>query len=188
MFRFILPIIFVLASVGLFLGFTKEKWDAVKNIRSEVIEYKKALDNSKKLLSKRDALLETKNSITEEDLKKLDTLLPNDLNSTKLILEIENLASNIHGLEFENPKYNPDSKDSKDEKPTTPGDAAKVSQDYGIFDLEFTLNGPYDRFITFMEDLEKSLRLVNIQDIEIQSQDGETFSYIIKLQTYWLKS
>lgn len=193
MFQFILPIFFILASIGLFFGFTKAKWDSIQSLRSETVEYKKALDNSKQLLTKRDELLNKKNSISESDIEKLNVLLPNDVNSTKVILEIENLATRIHGLGFENPKYDPNKKVVTDTKTTTtdkqtPKDLAEDQKDYGTFELEFTLSGPYDRFIGFVQDLEKSLRIIDIQSVEISTPDNQTMKYLVKVQTYWLKS
>lgn len=196
MFQFILPIFFILASVGLFFGFTKTKWDSIQSLRSETVEYKKALDNSKQLLTKRDELLDRKNAISDSDIEKLNVLLPNDVNSTKVILEIEHLATRIHGLGFENPKYDPNKKVTTDTKTNatadaakqTPKDLAEEQKDYGTFELEFTLSGPYERFIGFIQDLEKSLRIIDIQSVEISTPDSQTMKYIVKVQTYWLKS
>lgn len=193
MFQFILPIFFILASIGLFFGFTKTKWDSIQTLRQETVEYKKALDNSKQLLTKRDELLGKKNAISETDVEKLNILLPNDVNSTKVILEIEHLATRIHGLGFENPKYDPNKKVTTDGKTDTtvkqtPKDLAEEQKDYGTFELEFTLSGPYERFIGFIQDLEQSLRIVDIQSVEISTPDSQTMKYLVKVQTYWLKS
>lgn len=193
MFQFILPIFFILASIGLFFGFTKTKWDSIQTLRQETVEYKKALDNSKQLLTKRDELLGKKNAISETDIEKLNILLPNDVNSTKVILEIEHLATRIHGLGFENPKYDPNKKVTTDGKTDTttkqtPKDLAEEQKDYGTFELEFTLSGPYERFIGFIQDLEQSLRIIDIQSVEISTPDNQTMKYLVKVQTYWLKS
>lgn len=195
MFQFILPIFFVLASIGLFFGFTKTKWDSIQTLRQETVEYKKALDNSKQLLTKRDELLGKKNAIAETDIEKLNVLLPSDVNSTKVILEIEHLATRIHGLGFENPKYDPNKKVTTDTKTgtdattkQTPKDLAEEQKDYGTFELEFTLSGSYERFIGFIQDLEQSLRIVDIQSVEISTPDSQTMKYLVKVQTYWLKS
>ncbi len=105
MFQFIVPIILILASVGLFLGFTKKQYDVLLSLKSESAQYDSALQKSKELLKKRDSLIEIKKSIDPIDLEKLQKLLPDDVNNTKLILEIQNIATNKYGLGFENPKY-----------------------------------------------------------------------------------
>lgn len=211
MFQFIVPIILILASVGLFLGFTKKQYDTLLSLKSESAQYDSALQKSKELLKKRDALIEIKKSIDPIDLEKLQKLLPDDVNNTKLILEIQNIATNKYGLGFENPKYDsgktsaasstPASSgapaEGGDKKPATPAapaqnspkDIGQALKNYGTFDLEFTITGPYDKFISFIQDLEKSLRIVDIQSIEIAGKDGSTaLKYVVKIQTYWLKS
>ncbi len=207
MFQFLLPIMLVLAAVGVFFGYSQKQWDKVQVLKADVADYRTAVENSKQLLIKRDALLSQKNQISEADLTRLETLIPTDVNSTKLILEIQNLASNVHGLAFENPKYDPNKKvtadvkapvagstetgDTAEKRPTTsvnPKDAILAQKEYGVFELEFTLTGPYDKFIAFVEDLEHSLRLVDIQSTQISQKEPGVLKYIVKVQTYWLKS
>ncbi len=194
----------VLAAVGVSFGYSQKQWEKVQTSKAEVAEYRKAVENSKELLKKRDELLNQKNQISDTDLARLETLIPVDVNSTKLILEIQNLASNVHGLAFENPKYDPNKKvtadvkapvsagdESAPAKPTTsvnPKDALISQKEYGIFELEFTVTGSYDKFIAFVEDLERSLRLVDIQSTQISQKDPTTLKYVVKVQTYWLKS
>lgn len=210
MFQFILPIMLVLAAVGVFFGYSQKEWKNVESLKAEVAEYKRAVENSKELLRKRDELLTQKNQIPEADLERLSILAPTDVNSTKLILEIQNLASNVHGLTFENPKYDPNKKvtadvkipaatadgaegaaattDKKGNTPVNPKDTVAGAKDYGTFELEFTVGGPYDKFIAFVQDLEKSLRLVDVQSVQITPKDTSTIRSIVKVQTYWLKS
>jgi Tfp pilus assembly protein PilO len=194
----------VLAAVGVFFGYSQKQWDKVQVLKGEVAEYRKAVENSKELLKKRDELLNQKNQISDTDLERLETLMPIDVNSTKLILEIQNLASNVHGLAFENPKYDPNKKVTADVKTTTaagdesapakittpvnPKDAVMSQKEYGVFELEFTVTGSYDKFIGFIQDLEKSLRLVDIQSTQISQKDPTALKYVVKVQTYWLKS
>lgn len=203
MFQFLVPIILIIASVGLFLGFTKKQYETIRSLKSEATQYDNALQKSKELLKKRDELIEIKNSIDPIDLEKLDKLLPNDVNNTKLILEIQNLANNKHGLGFEDPKSDPNNKvvstsegttssgspDKKVATSTNPKDISQSLKEYGAFDLEFTVVGTYEKFIAFIQDLEKSLRIVDIQSIDITPKEGSTIlKYVIKIKTYWLKS
>ncbi len=205
MIQFILPVFLILASVGVFFGFTKAQLATIDGLKAEVSEFQKAVDNSNQLLKRRDELLFKKNQIPQTDLARLGILMPDDVNSTKLILEIQNLATNIHGLKFENPKYDPSKKVTPETKTpaTTPGDTAPAkdtkttlapkdltqsARDFGTFELEFTIIGPYEKFISFIEDLEKSLRVVDIQQVEISPKEGFNLQYVVKVQTYWLKS
>lgn len=207
MLQFILPIFILLASVGVFFGFTKNEYQSVQDRKAEVAEYDKAVENSTTLLKKREELLELKNKFQKEDINRLNILMPDDVNSTKLILEIEHLATSIHNLAFEDPKYDPNKKIAtagtkdagapaiadgavaKDAKqPVTKMQELENQRDYGSFELEFTLIGTYSDFIDFLGDLEKSLRIVDIQQLQIVPKEGNNLKYILKVQTYWLKS
>lgn len=206
MMQFILPVFLVLASIGVFLGFTKKEITTMKSLKAEAAEYQKAVDKSSELLKLRDSLLDKRNKISQSDLDRLGVLMPNDVNSTKLVLEIQNLAVNTHKLAFENPKYDPNKKVTGDVKiatsattdgtadtktktaPTaTPRDNTQAQRDYGTFELEFTVIGPYDNFIKFIGDLENSLRIVDISQVDITPKDATNLKYVVKIQTYWLK-
>ncbi len=207
MIQFMLPIFILLASAGVFFGFTKNEYQAVQDRKAEVAEYDKAVQNSTILLKKREELLDLKNKFQKDDLNRLNILMPDDVNSTKLILEIEHLATSVHNLAFEDPKYDPNKKiaslgavsggapastdgaSAKDAKPVNPKIQELENQkEYGSFELEFTLIGTYSDFIAFLGDLEKSLRIVDIQQLQIVPKEGNNLKYVLKVQTYWLKS
>lgn len=202
--QFILPIFIFLAAVGVFFGFTKNEYQSVQTRKAEVAEYNKAVQNSTILLKKREELLELKNQFQKNDLNRLNILMPDDVNSTKLIMEIEHLATSVHNLAFEDPKYDPnkkiatlgippagagtaDASSSKEAKQPAPK-VQETDKDYGSFELEFTLIGTYNDFLSFLGDLEKSLRIVDIQQLQIIPKEGNNLKYILKVQTYWLKS
>ena len=71
---------------------------------------------------------------------------------------------------------------------------------YGIFPMEFIIEGRYETFISFMKELEKNLRLVDIKSVSFNvpqqssggdgggiSADPNVYSYTLKVETYWLK-
>ncbi len=47
----------VLAAVGVFFGYSQKQWEKVTSLKAEVVEYNKAVENSKQLLKRRDELL-----------------------------------------------------------------------------------------------------------------------------------
>ena len=57
------------------------------------------------------------------------------------------------------------------------------------FNLQFSTTASYPNFLSFMKDIESSLRLTDIQSIDFIAADptkGLT-TYTVKLSTYWLK-
>jgi uncharacterized protein YabE (DUF348 family) len=62
-------------------------------------------------------------------------------------------------------------------------DTSKV----GVISFSFTVSAKYEVFLEFLKQLEESLRLVDIRNIEISRGTGVFYDYRITLDTYWLK-
>ena len=78
-------------------------------------------------------------------------------------------------------------------------------QKYDSLTLKFTTRGTYSNFVQFMEELESSLRIVDIVSLTVapdgsairssQAEDGaratiqpeSTYRYDITIRTYWLR-
>jgi Tfp pilus assembly protein PilO len=79
------------------------------------------------------------------------------------------------------------------------GSISKTSSNYGIFNLEFSISGTYNNFISFTKDLESNLRIVDISSITFSSNTGsvgsnpkisssDIYKYDFKIKTYYLKN
>src|SRR3989338_7429840 len=93
--------ILILASFGLFFGYVsptygrltgsavlKEK--SIEELRKDQDDYKDALSKAHEIEKARSGLLEIYNSIPEKDLEKLLKLLPDHIDSVRLIIDINN--------------------------------------------------------------------------------------------------
>ena len=205
-----MPIIFIGISVAVFFVFADPIYNDIKQLRVEAASYNEALSNSKALENARDVLTAKKNSMDPVNLTKLQQLLPDNIDNIRLILEIEKMAS-PYGMILKNVKYNATDATS----PTTPSPAGSIQgggavqlssgKDYGVWDLEFSTTSTYNNFISFMKDLEKNLRIVDISSIQFSSNDvnagnktslgvpsnnlpTESYTYSFKIRTYWLKN
>src|SRR3990167_7360005 len=162
MFRFILPIILIgIAFTGFFV-FTNPLYKNISLERERITSYNEALDNSKALEAERDKLTQKYNSFDPEDLSRLQKLLPDSVDNIRLILEIEKIAS-PYGMVLKDVKYDATNKDNVISQTAGAGGAIQIGggtppppKDYGAFDLEFSVSGPYDNFINFTKDLERN--------------------------------
>jgi hypothetical protein len=115
-----------------------------------------------------------------------------------LILEIEKIA-NLYGMPVGNVKFDTKNLENKDQSSTT-NNVIRAGNDkldnlpYGIFPLEFEIEGRYDTFLSFLEDLELNLRMVDVKSISftVPSATGSgspsnIYKYTLKVETYWLK-
>jgi Tfp pilus assembly protein PilO len=196
--KFFSSILFLILSISIFFVFIDPFYLQVKTLRSDVDTYNKALNNSTELQKTRDSLLGIYNSIKKEDKDRLSHLLPNNIDNIELILEIEKIA-NSHGLPVGNIRF--DTKSLEDKNASSGNlliNPSGGSSSYGVFPMDFTIEGRYDTFISFLKDLEKNLRLVDVKSISFTSNapissipgginDSNVYNYTLKVQTYWLK-
>lgn len=208
--RFVMPVILIAISIAVFFLFTNPIYNEISVLPAQIASYDEALNNSKALENERDKLTAKLNVINPDNLIKLSKLLPENVDNIRLILEIEKIAT-PYGMVLKDVKYNTTDTTASDKAapaaPAAPATTAEVqgggaliplSQDYGIFDLEFSVTAPYNNFINFTKDLESNLRIVDIVSITFSSDTNtnsksapsasDPYKYDYKIRTYWLKN
>ncbi len=201
-------IIFLAISLVIFFVFIDPIYGEIKQLKADVSAYNIALSNSTELQKTRDSLINIYKEVKTEDKERLAHFLPSSIGNIDLILEIEKIA-NLHGMPIGNIKFD-SSKNLVGNKDTTSNNStdniirAENSEldnlPYGIFPMEFIIEGRYETFISFMKELEKNLRLVDIKSVSFNvpqqssggdgggiSADPNVYSYTLKVETYWLK-
>lgn len=187
-------------SVSLFFIFIDPFYKDIKELKNDVSVYNKALTNSADLKKTRDILIDDYKKIKKEDKDKLSHLLPSSIDNIELILEIEKIA-NLYGMPIKDIKF--DSKSTEDGSSSKivnvfAGGVPSANLSYGIFPMEFSVEGKYETFISFLKELEKNLRIVDVKSISFNSSSASSldpknpdsssiYSYSLKVQTYWLK-
>ncbi len=198
----IISAILIVSGIGLFFGYTNSIWrgetgsanfkdKSVKELQIEKIRYEDALRQAREIEEIRNGLLTRYNSIDEEDRKRIVKFLPDHVDSVRLIIDINSVAS-AYGM----------SMDSIRLSETTSSEPAPRRDEVGFVEivplkrydtkrLDFSLSGPYENFIAFLKDIEKSLRLVDIVSVDVsagdQSESAGEYGYTVSLQTYYLK-
>lgn len=195
MFRLIVPVILIGGAIAGFLMIVSPTYKEVQLLKMQANSYNQALDNSKTLENERDKLMSKYKTIDKTNLSKLQKLLPDNVDNIRLILEIEDLAK-PYGMVLKDVKYNT----TPTEQPTKGnavqgGSPGKLeNKNYGDWDLEFSVEGPYTKFLNFITDLENNLRIVDVVSIQFSSDvsgnknpSSENYKYSFKIKTYWLK-
>ncbi len=200
----IISIILIIAAISFFVFFTRPTWSELKVNREEVQSLNVAQDNAKKLKSKIDSLLKTKNAITESDFEKIKKMVPDNVENIKLIIYFDNIlqsmilengtqdiykrvnGSDISDLAIENPQMS---------KSDLILDGDFDTSNVGVADFSFTVSLTYRDFISFLRRLENSTRIFDINSISFSAPQSKTanpdeiiYSVNLKLTTYWLKS
>ena len=178
-----LPIVLIIASIWLFFGFVNPHFESVKSLRLEKAQYEEALQKAKEIEQVRSALVATYNSITTEQLASLGKLLPDSIDTVRLVIDTNRIAQEagmtVHNINVETPKDIGGAAAQGASLGSAPG--------FNTLTMKFTVNGTYDSFIQFLHDLEKSLRVVDVSSIVIKSGKGNLFDFELEIRTYWLK-
>ncbi|MCW9054444.1 MAG: hypothetical protein OQJ98_00465 [Candidatus Pacebacteria bacterium] len=179
MLRTITPIILVATALGLFFGYVRPSYEGIQKLRVEEAQYDEALTQSRELQDLRDSLLSRYNTFSQNDLNRLEKLLPDNVDNVRLILDIDSIAS----------KYN-----MRTRNVTVSGAGSEatniIAAGAGATDsvvLSFSVAARYDDFIRFLKDLESSLRIVDVVGLSFKSDEGDAYTFGVSLRTYWLK-
>ncbi len=195
--RFLIPSILIILSVISFVVFTDPTYKDIKELKAEASSYNLALDNARSLQETRDELAMKYNSFDPDDIDRVEKLLPDNVDNIRLIIEIEKIAAK-YGMILKQVKY--DTFDADDEstgslKTETKSNALMSNKEYGEFELQFSTEGDYTKFLSFLRDIEQSLRVVDITDVGFSSLSDVTttglssgsYKYDFTVKTYWLK-
>lgn len=170
------PIILIIASVGVGFFYTYPQYQKVQASRLESIQYDGVLAKTAELTALRNDLSNTLTSFSPADLDRISKLLPEKVDTARLILDISGVAS----------KYAIEMKETKtsDVSKTTEGKMYKTST------ISFNFQTSYEGMVQFVRDLEKSLRMVDVVSISLKPGTGAfpIYDYSITLQAYWLNS
>ena len=175
--RTIFSILMIVAGIAIIIAFVNPRYQLIKEQQVEERELNAALVNARQLQELRDDLRAKFDSFSPAELRRLETLVPDDFNSVELILEINNLIQ-THALSLQNIQVN----DVADSGGSVALDASGL--DYGTALVEFSAIGTYENFVTFVESLERSLRLLDIVDLSFRSTDTSIYQYSISMNTY----
>lgn len=188
---FLFPLILLVGAVGLFFGFAEPTYQTAQALEERNQRLDEALTRASELQAARDALLSKFNTMADSDLVRLEKLLPNSIDSVRLVLDVDTRARahNIIAKDFQLQNV------VRTITTATPMEVVEQPK-YGTVDLSFSAQGTYNNFLLFLRDLEQSLRLVDLMSLELTSSTAEaasasprnmTHTYVVRIRTYWLR-
>ncbi len=182
--RLIIPIILISAAIGLFALYTNGTYQHIKSLQTQVGAFDEALTTANSLKAQRDALLSKRNTFSAEDVQKLERILPDNVDNIRFVIDINNIAAR-HSLSLKNVSLGTVS----DSKTARGALAVGASGDpVGSAEIGFSLTASYDDFLAFLQDLEHSLRIVDIGKISFKpaTTAGNSYDFAMTIKTYWL--
>lgn len=153
----------------------------VKLLRVQAGEYDEALKIAEELEELRTQLARTLESFSEEDMARLDHFLPQRLDTVRIILDVDGIAK-INNITLENLDV--------DEPTSAPSVQGNVPGQVGLnsVGLGFSFSSTYPQAIRFLQDLERSLRLLEIVDLKVspRANSSGVYDFDMTINTFWI--
>ena len=186
-----ISIVLLIASLAVFWGYIHPTYGAftgmqdlstrsIKELVEERTRYSDALQKTQEIEDVRKGLLSRFNAIPLEDRERIEKLLPDHIDSVRLIIDVNNIASQ-YDMTLRNISL-VDSDSQAAESSVGIGPQDTLFKGVG---LKFNVAGSYDNFRSFLRDLEQSLRLVDVRTVSFIAQDN-SYDYSVTLLTYKL--
>ncbi len=181
--RGILPILLIATAIGLFVLYINPMLQETKELRNTYSQYDTTLEQESQLRQYRDALLAKRNMISDQDMQRLESFLPDNIDNIRLIIDMNNIASQ-HKIQISGISLTSTVSTQKGRI----GDESAI----GSVAVTFTVNAQYTVFLKFLNDLQHSGRLMDVESINFSVADSTGSAlggdkYTLTVRTYWLK-
>lgn len=171
---------FILAASVVYV-FVYPPYQEISILMGEKEKYDEYLAMAMNVDAKTSQLLTKFNQITPEEKKNIDTVLPDSYNFVRLVSQIDNIAGQ-YGIKI-------DRITSRDVSSSVGDSIAEAGPDkqYKSAVIGFSFTATYEKFNEFMAALEKSLRILDIRSVRINTATTGLYTYSVEFEVYWLK-
>ncbi len=181
-------LLIITAGLGVYF-LTWPLYEDLQRAQTENQEFDQVLSEVSDLLSVQESLIGRYQNMPSSDREAVDAVMADENDNVRLIYDIEQLALQ-HGLliikassELLQDNNNQQNFDNADEEIDTNGPREK-----NTLMIEITVGGEYDGFVSFLSDLERSLRIIDVKSVEFTpASDRTTYSYELILHSYILR-
>jgi len=186
-------LILIVLAIALYFTYTSNEWNDAMAFKAQNDQYSSAISNAEQLISVRDKVLKDYNNISAADRDNLDKMIPNTVDNIRLIIDLNSVALQ-HGFSLKNitAAAKQDAANSSSNNSVSSANSNNSSFNISIPTLDtvavsFSVSAPYQQFISFMQDLEASLRIMDITHLSVTANDTGTYDFSVQLNTYWLR-
>jgi hypothetical protein len=180
--QFFVPLALVITSIGIFVVYTNPTYQGTKSIQNQVAAYDDALTKSKQLRETQDEKLHTLDSFTKDQQDRLGRVLPDNVDNIHLVIDIKNIAAR-HGLTLKGVSFGTISDSTGARGALAVGASGSA---VGSVELGFSVNASYDTMLSFLADLEHSLRILDVEKMSFTANPKDLSDYAFTIRTYWL--
>ncbi|MFA5942201.1 MAG: GspMb/PilO family protein [Candidatus Paceibacterota bacterium] len=179
----ILPILAFLVAIGIFFAYIRPTWfGTIAATKAAILSDERALVAAGEYTAQQNELASKRSEINPADLKRLAIFLPDSVDNVGLILNLNALAARS-GLSLSNI----DVAEGQREEGVDGNVQQNGNIGTGTIDLSLSAVGTYAALQDFLRDVEKSERLLDVQDLVVKSSNTGVYNYQMTLRLYWLR-
>ncbi len=169
---------YIIVAFSVVYAFTLPAFRDLSLLLDEKAAFAGMVAKASEIEERKNTLLAEFNKISASDIKKIETLIPTSLNFVKLVADIDSVASR-HGISIR--------QISSADNSASAGsiEEAENNNGYKSATIGFEFMASYEDFNNFMNDLERSLRILDIKSVKVSSGDKGIYKYEVSLDTYW---
>lgn len=183
--RIFITIILIFGSIVLGAFYLRPQWQEFANLRIETEDLASVSSELDELIANRDTLIQTINSVSKDDLTRVNSALPQGVKSAEFLIMLEALANRnrvtLKQIDISSASVN------KSGQPRPGGAiAAPAKGTIQEFPISLSVSGSYEAFKEFLRDLESNLRLVDILEITFNSSGrAGNLDFSLRGKTYY---
>lgn len=168
--RIIISLVFIATAIAIFFMWTSRSLEDIDGLNKKKDEYNYILERDKEIKKIRDEKIADLKVISQENLDKLNKILPSKVENVKLIIDMTDII-NRRGIALK-------SIDAKS--------SGASSDNINTASIDFSVESSYETFLLFLEDMEKSLRLIDIKSLSLTPTDKvNLYNFNVKAVTFW---
>ncbi len=185
----LIPIALIVVAAGLFFTVIDPQYQGdpggedVTSLKSKVKELDRALDTSHEVKRQQNALFETEKSFSDSDNKKLETFLPVRTESIKFILDM-NYVADLHNITLKNIRVDQSQAASEETRGRRAVPEGGAFGGHTATSFGFSVKTSYEGFLSFLHDIERSLRLIDVTSINFTSTDSNIYEFAVAGRIY----
>ena len=203
MFKALTPLIGIAIAIGLFFVYIRPTFQEIKSIQDETAEYAQATEKAAELQGRISEPKNKQTAIPLTNIERLEALVPNHIDEVAVLIDLNTLAV-AHRLTLADIKVAQQSATTAGSQQTQEQGipdvpvAASAGQDtvgkattgdYHTLDMSFSVSGTYTDFRMFLQDIERSLVLMDVTKISfLRTEGGSTLSFKVGVRLYAINS
>lgn len=178
----------ILGAIALFIGYTQPTYTgSVKEIEGRIADLDTALIAARQFKDKEAELTRQQAEIDPEQLARVNAFLPDSVDNVQLIVDLNSLAARS-GVQLSNFDIIDDTASAG-----TAADGAVEPAVLGTgetmesLELSVSATGTYAAFHAFLDGVEKSLRPLDVVQLDVKDSATGVYTYTVTFRLYWLR-